>query len=214
MQKWMMIVLVAAMGTAMGCETPKPQQAGAEQAEATPTEQTEQAEQAADQQAKEQADESAGEEAKEQAAAQKSGLPDDLEAGQTGHYGGEFSVEGDPITLASAIDKAAAADAPVKVKASVEKVCKKKGCWFTLTGQGVDNPVRVRMKDYSFFVPRNADGAEAVVEGTLEERTIPQAEAQHYADDEAAGTGKEPAKVDGDQKGWEMTITAAQITKS
>ncbi len=140
----------------------------------------------------------------------KAQLPDDLPAGESGTYGGEFTIEDEPTSLASALETAESGQT-YKVSARVEKVCKKKGCWFTLTDKGVAQPVRVKMKDYGFFVPRNTDGARAIVEGTLSHNTIPQAEEQHYADDEVAGTDEEPRKVEGDQKKWEMMITAARL---
>ncbi|MGM0558361.1 MAG: DUF4920 domain-containing protein [Myxococcota bacterium] len=158
----------------------------------------------------EEAAEDEGEQQAEPEAKEAAELPDDLPAGETGKYGGEFTIEDDPVTLAAALDQAESGGT-YKVSANVEKVCKKKGCWFTLTDEGVDEPVRVKMKDYGFFVPRNSDGARATVEGELVQRTIPQDEAQHYADDEVAGTDKEPRKVEGDQTKWEMMITAAQV---
>lgn len=140
-------------------------------------------------------------------------FPDDLPAGETGTYGGDFTIEDGPMSLAAALDEVEAAGGAqtVKVNARVEKVCKKKGCWFTLTDEEVAEPVRVKMKDYGFFVPRNTDGATAIVEGELTRRTIPKTEAQHYADDEVAGTDQEPRKVEADQDKWEMIITAAEF---
>ena len=205
MKKWLVAVVVAGLAAGAGCETSK-----TGEAETAEVEKQAEATQPADEAKEEQAAQS--EEKAEAEAEKKSGLPDDLKAGQTGTYGAEFSVEGEPITLASAMQKAADSEGPYKISGQVEKVCKKKGCWFTFTGEGVDQPVRVKMQDYSFFVPRNSDGGEAVVEGTLKKRVVPQKEAQHYADDEVAGTDKKAKKVQGDQVRWEMMITAAKIT--
>lgn len=172
-------------------------------------------EQAAAEQASKSADEKADEEQpKEEAAdegtSKKAELPDDLPAGESGTYGGEFSIEDEPVSLASALETAESGET-YKVTARVEKVCKKKGCWFTLTDEGVEQPVRVKMKDYGFFVPRNTDGATAIVEGELIHRTVPKSEAEHYAKDEVAGTDEQPREVEGDQEKWEMMITAAQL---
>ncbi len=208
MKKGILVALVVALMINAGCDSSKTQKAD------------EVGEQAAQQQAVETAEEEseeAGEQATDDSAtadedAEAAGPVEDIAAGETGQYGGEFTIEDEPITLAAALEQAAETDGPVKVEADVQKACKKKGCWFTLTGEGIDQPVRVRMKDYGFFVPRNSAGAKAVVEGIIEKRVVPEEEAQHYADDEVAGTDEEPEKIEGDQEGWEMTITAAQIT--
>jgi hypothetical protein len=137
-------------------------------------------------------------------------MPEDLNPGEQGFFGSKFTVIEPPITLASAIELAATTPGTVKVEAQVQAVCKKKGCWFTMSGEGVEDEIRVRMKDYSFFVPKNAEKATVVAEGTLTQREIPQDEAQHYADD-AAEAGQEAKKVEGPQKTWEFTATAIEL---
>lgn len=140
-----------------------------------------------------------------------SGLAEDLKSGEQGFYGAQFTVIEEPITLANAFEHAG--DQPIKVEATVQTVCKKKGCWFTMGGEGVDQDVRVRMKDYAFFVPRNSEKAHVVAEGTLKERELSQEEAQHYADD-AVEAGETPEKVDAPQKVWEFTATAIELRAS
>jgi hypothetical protein len=138
-------------------------------------------------------------------------MPEDLKAGEQGFYGEKFTVIEPPIALAAALDLAKKAPGKaVKVEATVASVCKKKGCWFTMKDAGVEEDIRVRMKDYSFFVPKNADGARVVAEGLLASREIDEKEAQHYADD-AAEAGEEPKKVDGAQTVWEFTATAIEL---
>ncbi|MCS6913056.1 MAG: DUF4920 domain-containing protein [Myxococcales bacterium] len=74
----------------------------------------------------------------------------------------------------------------VKVQGRVGAVCQKKGCWMTLGDDEPGGPkVRVTFKDYAFFVPKNSLGRTATVEGRFQVATLSQAEAQHYADDEA-----------------------------
>jgi hypothetical protein len=205
-------LIAAAMLATAACKSGDDANATAESAD----EQTEAAadEAASDDEGDQKADNEAADEGekvddKPEGAKEQAELPDDLPAGETGTYGGEFTIEEEPVTLASALETGESGT--YKIKARVEKVCKKKGCWFTLNDEGVEQPVRVKMKDYGFFVPRNSDGATAIVEGELERRVVPEAEAQHYADDEVAGTDKKPRKVEGDQEKWEMMITAAQI---
>lgn len=148
---------------------------------------------------------SGAEDAKEQG-----GLPEDIKEGEEKKYGGDFTIEEDPMALASVLEKADEhTGKPIKVSATLDKVCKKKGCWFTLADDSVDETVRVRMKDYGFFVPRNADGSTAIVEGVLEKKVIPEAEAQHYADESG-----ETKKVEGDQTEYHFIATAVQLKKA
>lgn len=137
--------------------------------------------------------------------------PEDIAAGASNTYGARFTLIEEPITLASAIEKAATSEGPYKVNATIEKVCQVKGCWFTIKADDVPIPVRVRMKDYKFFVPMNAGAMPAVVEGTFKRVTISQKEAQHYADDEAANSGQPAKQIEGPQDSWEFTATAIQI---
>lgn len=197
-----LIILLVLSLAALACEKTE---------ETTPAETTETAE-ATETSGDEKAEpEAPAETAPEDGAKKEQGaLPDDMKPGETKHFGDRFTVIEPPVTLASAIEKSGEHAGPYKVEATVEKVCKKKGCWFTLNGEGIDKPVRVRMKDYGFFVPRNADGALAIVEGEVTAREIPQDEAQHYADDEAAA-GAEPKKVEGPQKVYEFTATAIEV---
>jgi len=143
-------------------------------------------------------------------AAPKAELPDDLPPGETKLYGSRFTIIEEPITLASAVEQSAENPGPYKIDATMEQVCAKKGCWFTLAGEGIDKPIRVKMKDYGFFVPRNANGARVIVEGTLSSREVPEEEAKHYAEDE----GKSPEEVAkiGAMKVYEFTATSVEVT--
>lgn len=144
-------------------------------------------------------------------------LAEDMEPGESRHFGAPFTIEDEPVDLAEVLAKAGEdqdfkSDEPVKISANVHQVCQSKGCWFTLSTDAVEIPVRVRMKDYGFFVARNTTGAPAIVEGTLARTTISEEMAQHYADDLAKNSGKEPEQVEGDQDSFEFTATAIAIT--
>ena len=121
----------------------------------------------------------------------KPDLPADMPAGTTKHFGAEFQSGAEPITLATAMKKHVNRDEPVKVAASIKKVCKKKGCWFTLSGEDVDRKVRVRMKDYGFFVPMSIMGKTARVEGTLEKVELSLEQSKHLVQD----AGGDPSTV-------------------
>lgn len=176
-----------------------------------PPEETEEVAQAEESEA-EQVDDSHGHEGEEE-------LAEDLEPGENRHFGAPFAIEDDPVDLAALLATVAdkeefESDEPVKVSAQIHQVCQKKGCWFTLATEEVEVPVRVRMKDYGFFVSRNTEGADAIVEGTLARTTISEEMAQHYAEDVAEHTGEEPEQVEGEQDTFEFTATAISLTLS
>lgn len=83
----------------------------------------------------------------------------------------------------------------VKVTGEVTQVCSKSGCWFSLRDGG--KSMRITSKDYKYFVPRDAVGMTAVVEGELSAKMLDQKTAQHYADDLAEATGEPAKKVEG-----------------
>ncbi|WP_136668055.1 DUF4920 domain-containing protein [Flavobacterium sp. H122] len=73
----------------------------------------------------------------------------------------------------------------VKFESKINSVCKVKGCWMNLElGDGKE--IFVKFKDYAFFVPKNANGSEAIVSGKafVSEETV--AEQKHYAQDAGA----------------------------
>ena len=81
----------------------------------------------------------------------------------------------------------------VKVATKINEICQNKGCWMTLD-LGNDEKAFVKFKDYSFFVPMNAQKRESVVEGKafVEETSV--AELKHYAEDEGK-SANEIAKI-------------------
>lgn len=70
----------------------------------------------------------------------------------------------------------------VKFTAEIDQVCQMKGCWMTLkTADG--RRVRVTFQDYGFFVPKDAGGREAVIEGLATAKELDVETARHYAED-------------------------------
>ena len=74
-----------------------------------------------------------------------------------------------------------------KVAGEVTNVCAKKGCWMTMDVDGQE--MMVRFQDYSFFVPKDAAGKTAVVQGQAKVDTVDVATLRHYAED--AGKSEE-----------------------
>ena len=75
-----------------------------------------------------------------------------------------------------------------KFKAKVVDVCKMKGCWMNLDLNN-NKQVMVRFKNYSFFVPKDIEGKEVIVEGKAFIDILTVDELNHYAFD--AGKSKE-----------------------
>jgi hypothetical protein len=89
----------------------------------------------------------------------------------------------------------------VKFKSSINEVCQKKGCWMTLA-LADNKEVFVKFKDYGFFVPKNAQEKEVIVNGkafvSIESVDV----LKHYAKD----AGKSQAAID--------SITEPKVTYS
>lgn len=139
--------------------------------------------------------------------------PPEQAAGTTEHYGWAFTGSGPALPITTAIAACAGKESVCRIEAKVSGVCQNKGCWMTLTAPELKQEVRVKFKDYAFFMPRNAMGGKVVVEGILTERVMSQEEAQHYADD-AAKAGEAPRKVDGPVKSYLLMATGVDLTIS
>lgn len=118
----------------------------------------------------------------------KTGNTDFLHAKAVQHFGDSISEDGavpadQVLTLLAGKDSVAC-----KLIAPIEEVCQKKGCWMELNA-GADQSIRVKFLDYAFFVPKDASGSTAIVEGYAYMDTISVAELKHLAED--AGDPKE-----------------------
>lgn len=75
-----------------------------------------------------------------------------------------------------------------KLEATIQSVCQKKGCWMNVDlGEG--KSMMVRFKDYGFFVPMDASGRKAIMEGLAFREVLSVDMLRHYAED--AGKSKE-----------------------
>ena len=77
-----------------------------------------------------------------------------------------------------------------KMVAKVDEVCKSKGCWMRLNLED-GNQVMVKFKDYGFFVPKDIDGKEVVINGKAFVNEVSVDEQRHYAED----AGKSPKEI-------------------
>ena len=110
---------------------------------------------------------------------------------QQSNYGAPIS-NNKPLSISSLTSvyaKLAPEDSETVVaKVVVNEVCQVKGCWLTFKLDDGEL-VRVKFKDYSFFVPKDSSGDTFIIEGiaAVEEQSVETL--RHYAED--AGKSKE-----------------------
>ena len=76
----------------------------------------------------------------------------------------------------------------LRVSGEIKEVCQMKGCWMTMD-LGNGESMRITFKDYAFFVPKDSDGSQAIVEGVAKKEEQSVATLRHYAED--AGKSEE-----------------------
>ncbi|WP_297792328.1 DUF4920 domain-containing protein [uncultured Eudoraea sp.] len=76
----------------------------------------------------------------------------------------------------------------LKFEATVNDVCKSKGCWMKLNLKNGEE-VMVKFKDYGFFVPKDIEGKEVIVNGIAFLDYMSIEDQKHYAED--AGESEE-----------------------
>ncbi|MUP44222.1 DUF4920 domain-containing protein [Gramella sp. BOM4] len=107
-------------------------------------------------------------------------------------FGDQISAEG-ALTASEMSEKFQGLQAgdtiAVKFRTKVNSVCKMKGCWMSLDLPDLEEDPMVKFKDYGFFVPKDIEGKEVVVEGIafIEETSVE--DQKHFAED--AGKTKE-----------------------
>lgn len=67
----------------------------------------------------------------------------------------------------------------VIVEGEVREVCQMKGCWMALVPEGAAAGIRVTFKDYGFFVPKDARGCTARLEGAFHKSLLSKEDADH-----------------------------------
>lgn len=121
----------------------------------------------------------------------KGGKKDKKKNASSGNFGaaitreGAFDVKALPGRLKNKTSEA------VKIKGTLVAVCQVKGCWMT-ADLGNGQTMRIRFKDYAFFVPKDAAGKEFYAQGVASWDTTSVAELKHYA----ADAGKKQEEID------------------
>jgi hypothetical protein len=126
-------------------------------------------------------------------------------------FGEAFSsaeVKADSEMLAMYQDLSLGDTIQVQFQSEVESVCAKKGCWMKLELPEEQN-AHVTFKDYGFFVPKDSQGDQMLVNGVafLEQTDVETL--KHYAED--AGESKaEIAKITEPKLNYRFIATGAK----
>lgn len=100
-------------------------------------------------------------------------------------YGDTISEEG-AMTMTDFISGMNGKDSmEVKITSTINECCQKKGCWM-MVDMGNGEEMRVRFKDYGFFVPKDAAGREVTMEGWAYKKILSVDEQKHYLKDAGA----------------------------
>jgi hypothetical protein len=98
------------------------------------------------------------------------------------------------------------ADRTVLVEGQVRDVCQRRGCWMVIRDAQAE--ARVDFLDYGFFVPKEAAGRHAYVEGRVRRETLSEETARHYAEESAEG---DPSRIRGPQQVVSLTATGVRL---
>ncbi len=110
-----------------------------------------------------------------------------------GTFGAAVTAEG-AIASADLLGKLKKTDSiRIKVKGNINSCCQAKGCWMTMP-LTADKEMTVKFKDYGFFVPKNAAGKAAVIDGWAYREMVSVDELKHFAED-AGEPAEEIAKI-------------------
>ena len=126
---------------------------------------------------------------------------------------GEAVSQAPPKPIATVLAQADSyAGKTVLVDGKVRANCTRKGCWMELA-PGMDKATagcRVTFKDYGFFVPTDAMGADARVEGIVNVRTVPPEEIAHL---ESEGGSFPNKQSDGTAKEIRIVATGVELRR-
>ena len=107
-------------------------------------------------------------------------------------FGGEITADGllTSLEMQQKYNQMEVGDSlAVTFRTNVGEVCQKKGCWMKIDLGDKDAEAFVRFKDYEFFVPKDAQGADAILKGMAYKEETSVEELKHYAQD--AGKSEE-----------------------
>ncbi len=124
-------------------------------------------------------------------------------------FGSVVDDMGEPVRLSEIVaNEGEYAGKEVAVEARVDKVCRKKGCFFI--AQDGDAIARITFVDYSFFVPTDSGGKDVTIVGTFDRKEVSEKQAKHYAKD----MGENPEAVEGPRFEYAIVARSVVIPKS
>ncbi|MCY7377621.1 MAG: DUF4920 domain-containing protein [Pyrinomonadaceae bacterium] len=100
----------------------------------------------------------------------------------------------------------------ILVEGVIVRSCKMEGCWMELAPKKDASAVRIKMKDHAFFVPLDAAGLNAKVEGVMSVKTLTKAEVDHLMNDDGAKFDK--INADGTVTEVSFEATGVELTKN
>ncbi len=74
----------------------------------------------------------------------------------------------------------------VLVEGVIVRSCKAEGCWMELAPAANASSMRVKFKNHAFFIPLDAAGMKAKVEGMISVKTLTKAEVDHLINEDGA----------------------------
>jgi Domain of unknown function (DUF4920) len=107
------------------------------------------------------------------------------------YFGDTITVDG-AVPVAQLMAQLSGKDSvKIKLEGTIKEVCQNKGCWMTMSLDST-HEMRVKFKDYAFFVPKDASGKKVVIDGWAVRDSISVADLRHYAED----AGKDKAEIE------------------
>jgi hypothetical protein len=125
-------------------------------------------------------------------------------------YGAGITLEHVSDLDAVLRDAEAHTEEPVLLRGRISDVCQKKGCWTVLSSG--DANVRVRFKDYGFFLPKDCSGQTAYIEGVVQIATLSESEARHYSSESSSESSRESrGTIHGPQRETGIVATGVRL---
>lgn len=117
------------------------------------------------------------------------------------------------VSLAKAMKSPAKySSKPILVEGVIVRSCKMEGCWLELAPSKDAKAVRVKMKDHAFFVPLDAAGLKAKVEGVMSVKTLSKKEVDHLIKEGGAKFDK--INADGTVTEISFEATGVELSKN
>lgn len=139
---------------------------------------------------------------------------DKIKPNQYDSFGGEVKLDKiySQDAIASTYDNLETGDTlQVAFTSKVNDVCKAKGCWMKVAMDD-QNETMVKFKDYGFFVPKDIEGREVIVQGKAYVTDMSVADQKHFAED-AGKSEEEIAAITTPKKTYSFVADAVLVKK-